>query len=156
MSVQLQNFHCIVAEIYHFHIPTHTHMHVRYHGFYDACFFTLSPPFHVALPFLASPCALVGGKQSAGILSDPRFDQTCASALGSSSGGRWALARPPAGAARRSQWPRDPLCRHSEAWLRSLSGKIVLLAMLHLTGVPFNSLKKLLEFDFLSRLKELM
>lgn len=121
-------FHCIfnaaVAQIYNFHISTHTHKHVGITVSYDSCFFTLFPPFHVALSFLPSPCALVGGKQSAGLLCDPRFDQTSASALGQGSGGRWPLARPPAGAARRSQWPRDSLCRHSEARLRNLSGKI--------------------------------
>lgn len=89
--------------------------------------FTLSPPFHVALPFPAPPRALVGDEQSPGVLSDPRFDQACAAALGSGPGGRRPLARPPTGAARHSQWPRDSLCRHATTGLWTLSGKIVLL-----------------------------
>lgn len=108
---------------------------------YGSCVFTPFPPFHVALPFLASPCALVGDKQSAGVLGDPRFHQAGASALGSGPGGRRPLARPPAGAARRPQWPRDSLRRHATTGLRTLSGKIVLLSAFHQTGAPWNSLK---------------
>lgn len=94
-------FNAAVAQKYDFYIPTYTHMHVGISR-YDSCVFTSFPPFHVALPFLASPCALVGDKQSAGVLGDPRFHQAGASALGSGPGGRRPLARPPAGAARRS------------------------------------------------------
>lgn len=95
-------FNAAGAQECDFYIPTYTHMHVGI-SCYDSCVFTPFPPFHVALPFLASPCALVGDKQSAGVLGGPRFDQAGASALGSSSGGGRALARPPAGAARCSQ-----------------------------------------------------
>lgn len=135
------HYWCCGADISFSHSHPHTHA-CRYHSFCDSCFFTLFPPFHVALPVLASPCALVGGKQSTGILSDPRLDQACASAPGSGPGGRWALARPPAGAARRSQWPRDPLCRHSEARLRNLSGRICLFDNVTSDMSILNSLKK--------------
>lgn len=67
--------------------------------------------------------SLPGDKWSAGVLGDPWFDQIGAFAIGSGSGGRWSMARPPAWAARRSQWPRDALRSHTTSRLWSLSGK---------------------------------
>lgn len=61
------------------------------------------------------PPSLSGDKWSAGVLGDPWLDQASAFAVGSGSGGRRPVARPPTGAARRSQWPRDALRRHATA-----------------------------------------
>lgn len=67
--------------------------------------------------------SLSGDKWSAGVLSDPRRSQTGAFAIGSGSGVRRQVARSPAGAARRPQWPRDALCCNATARLWTLSGK---------------------------------
>lgn len=83
------------------------------------------------ISFLISFCFLVfplivtvfpGGEWPAGVRCDPRCYQTGAFAFGSGSRGRRPLARPPAGAARRSQWPRDEICCNAATRLWSLSG----------------------------------
>lgn len=73
--------------------------------------------FHPPCVYLHAfvPPSRSGDKWSAGVLGDPWLDQTGAFAVGSGSGGRRPVARPPTGAARRSQWPRDTLRRHATA-----------------------------------------
>lgn len=75
----------------------------------------------LVLPFY-SQCFSLGDKWPAGVCRDARRYQTGAFAFGSGSRGRRPLARPPAGAARRSQRPRDAICRHTATGLWTLSG----------------------------------
>lgn len=109
-----------------FQVRARTHAHTRVHIFLCYLSFNLLSRRLISLcfPFLLlySLCFAVGDKWPAGVRRDPRCYQTGAFALGSGSRGRRPLARPPAGAARCSQRPRDAICRHAATRFRALSG----------------------------------
>lgn len=112
--------------------PPHTHTHSQCaHTLSLRLFYSLkvisdsrvlSHLLSSSLSGFARTASIPGDKWSAGVLSDPWFHQAGAFALGSGSGGRRSVARPPIGTARRPQWPRNTLRGHSAPRLRTLSG----------------------------------
>lgn len=110
--------------------PTHAHIHADAPTAVYILIVSVTRVFNTFALFYFffsfSSCSSIsppsGGKWSAGVLSDPRFNQTGALPVGPGSGSRRTVARPSTRAARRSQRPWDALCCHSTTGLWTLSG----------------------------------